>query len=118
MPDRTAADYEALRRVVLDGVRGGRDLGLVLLIRRGMGASVEREVRDDLFELGVFVAQPSQLLQPEPTELLLPPIEHLFSDPEPPTNFSDLFAAFDLVQSVDDPCVASLRLPGRRRRPA
>jgi hypothetical protein len=38
VPDRAAADYEALRRAVLDGVRGDRDLGLVLLIRRGMGA--------------------------------------------------------------------------------
>lgn len=38
MPGRAAADYEALRRAVLDGVRGDRDLGLVLLIRRGMGA--------------------------------------------------------------------------------
>jgi hypothetical protein len=35
--ERAAADYEALRRAVLDGVRGGRDLGLVLLMRRGMG---------------------------------------------------------------------------------
>jgi len=37
-PTRAAADYEALRRAVLDGVRGDCDLGLVLLIRRGMGA--------------------------------------------------------------------------------
>ena len=35
---RAVADYEALRRAVLDGVRGDRDLGLVLLLRRGMGA--------------------------------------------------------------------------------
>ena len=40
MPVAAAADYEALRRAVLDGVRGDRDLGLVLLIRRGMGAWV------------------------------------------------------------------------------
>jgi hypothetical protein len=32
------ADYEALRRAVLDGVRAERDLGLLLLMRRGMGA--------------------------------------------------------------------------------
>jgi hypothetical protein len=38
VPDAAAADYEALRRAVLDGSRGDRDLGLVLLIRRGMGA--------------------------------------------------------------------------------
>lgn len=38
MPDQAAADYEALRCAVLDRVRGDRDLGLVLLIRRGMGA--------------------------------------------------------------------------------
>jgi hypothetical protein len=37
VPDRAVADYEALRRAVLDGGRGDRDLGLVLLIRRGMG---------------------------------------------------------------------------------
>ena len=36
--DRAAADYEALRRAVLDGVRRDRDFGLALLIRRGMGA--------------------------------------------------------------------------------
>ena len=35
------ADYEALRRAVLDGVSGDRDLGLVLLIRRGMGAWIQ-----------------------------------------------------------------------------
>jgi len=37
MSERAAADYEALRRGVLDGIRGDRDLGLVLLMRRGMG---------------------------------------------------------------------------------
>jgi len=37
VPDRAAADYEALRRAVLEGTRGDRDLGLALLIRRGMG---------------------------------------------------------------------------------
>lgn len=31
-------DYEALRCAVLEGSRGDRDLGLALLIRRGMGA--------------------------------------------------------------------------------
>jgi hypothetical protein len=37
-PASATADYEALRRAVLDGVRAERDLGLVLLMRRGMGA--------------------------------------------------------------------------------
>jgi hypothetical protein len=31
-------DYEALRRAVLEGTRGDRDLGLALLVRRGMAA--------------------------------------------------------------------------------
>lgn len=38
MADRTTVDYEALRCTVLEGSRGDRDLGLALLMRRGMGA--------------------------------------------------------------------------------
>lgn len=38
MPDRAAADYEALRSAVLEGTRGNGDLGLALFMRRGMGA--------------------------------------------------------------------------------
>jgi hypothetical protein len=38
VPASAATDYEALRRAVLDGGRAERDLGLVLFIRRGMGA--------------------------------------------------------------------------------
>jgi hypothetical protein len=38
VPDSAAVDYEALRCTVLDGTRGDRDLGLVLLMRRGMAA--------------------------------------------------------------------------------
>jgi hypothetical protein len=33
-----AVDYEALRRAVLEGTRGDCDLGLTLLMRRGMAA--------------------------------------------------------------------------------
>lgn len=38
MSEGAAVDYEALRCGVLDGVRGDRDLGLALLMRRGMAA--------------------------------------------------------------------------------
>lgn len=38
VPAAAAADYEALRQAVLDGSRGDRELGLALLIRRGMAA--------------------------------------------------------------------------------
>lgn len=38
MPDGATVDYEALRGAVLDGTRGDRDLGLALLMRRGMAA--------------------------------------------------------------------------------
>ena len=38
VPDRALADYEALRRAVLEGTRGDGDLGLALFIRRGMAA--------------------------------------------------------------------------------
>lgn len=38
MPDGAAADYEALRCGVLAGAHGDHDLGLALLLRRGMAA--------------------------------------------------------------------------------
>ncbi|HUC76856.1 MAG TPA: hypothetical protein VMS04_16250 [Vicinamibacterales bacterium] len=38
MPNSAAVDYETLRRAVLEGTRGDRDLGLALLMRRGMAA--------------------------------------------------------------------------------
>jgi hypothetical protein len=38
VPSGAAVDYEALRRAVLEGTRGVRDLGLALLMRRGMAA--------------------------------------------------------------------------------
>jgi hypothetical protein len=38
VPSGAAIDYEALRRGVLEGTRGDRDLGLALLMRRGMAA--------------------------------------------------------------------------------
>jgi len=44
---------------------------------------IERQVRDDLFQFAVFVTQQSQLselLQAEPSELLLPPVERLLAD--------------------------------------
>jgi hypothetical protein len=38
VPNEATADYEAVRRAVLDGARGDRDLGLALLMRRGLAA--------------------------------------------------------------------------------
>lgn len=38
MPRGAGVDYEALRRAVLEGTHGDRDLGLALLMRRGMAA--------------------------------------------------------------------------------
>jgi hypothetical protein len=38
VPDSAKTDYEALRRGVLEGSRGDRELGLALLMRRGMAA--------------------------------------------------------------------------------
>jgi len=38
VPNSAAVDYETLRRAVLEGTRGDRDLGLALLMRRGMAA--------------------------------------------------------------------------------
>lgn len=38
MPHGAAEDYEGLRRAVLEGTRGDRDLGRALLMRRGMAA--------------------------------------------------------------------------------
>jgi hypothetical protein len=38
MPEGASADYEALRRHVLDGGAGDRELGFALLMRRGMAA--------------------------------------------------------------------------------
>jgi hypothetical protein len=38
VPTSAADDYEAVRRAVLEGTRGDRDLGLALLMRRGMAA--------------------------------------------------------------------------------
>jgi hypothetical protein len=78
--------------------------------RSPAGFAVEREVSDDLLQLGVFVAQGpelAQLLQAEPAELLLPPVERLLADAEPATDRGDLFAAFDLVQGVDNLFVAA-----------
>jgi hypothetical protein len=89
--------------------------------------AIEREVGDDLLQLGILVPQQpelAQLLQPEAAELLLPPIERLLADAEPATDLGDLLAAFDLMEGVDDffvaaafagiVCVSS----GRSRRPA
>jgi hypothetical protein len=41
---------------------------------------------------GAAIAAP-ELLQPEPAELLLPPVERLVADAEPATHFGDLLAA-------------------------
>jgi hypothetical protein len=38
VPNGAAVDYEALRCAVLEGTRGDRDVGLALLMRRGMAA--------------------------------------------------------------------------------
>jgi hypothetical protein len=38
VPNEATTDYEAVRRGVLDGGHGDRDLGLALLMRRGMAA--------------------------------------------------------------------------------
>jgi hypothetical protein len=38
VPASAAVDYEALRRAVREGTRGDRDLGLAVLMRRGMAA--------------------------------------------------------------------------------
>ena len=38
VPASAAADYEALRSGVLEGIRGDHDMGLALLMRRGMAA--------------------------------------------------------------------------------
>jgi hypothetical protein len=38
VPHGAADDYERLRRAVREGTRGDRDLGLALLMRRGMAA--------------------------------------------------------------------------------
>ena len=91
---------------------------------------IESEIRDDLLQLSILVAQRSQLpqlLDSETRKLLLPPIERLPAHPQPPTDFGDFLAAFDLVQGVDDLFVtASLRgigasplagLAGPPRRP-
>jgi hypothetical protein len=89
--------------------------------------AIERQVGHDLFQLRILVAQQSQLaelLQAEPAELLLPPVERLLADAEPATDLGDLLAAFDLVQGIDDFFVRAtfaghrLRLLGRRSRPA
>jgi hypothetical protein len=88
---------------------------------------IERQVRDDLFQFAVFVTQQSQLselLQAEPSELLLPPVERLLADAEPATDFGNFLAAFDLVQRVDDFFVGAafarhrLRLLGQLCQPA
>ena len=87
---------------------------------------VERQVRDHLFQLAVFVAQRSelaQLRQAKPGELLFPAVERLLADAEPATDLGDFLAALDLVQGVDDLFVAAafaghrLRLLGQRRQP-
>ena len=41
MPQSAAGDYEAVRRAVREGARGDRDLGLALLMRRGMAAWIQ-----------------------------------------------------------------------------
>ena len=73
--------------------------------------AVERQVRHDLFELAVFVAQRPELAQLRETqagELLLPAVEGLLADAEPATDLGDFLAALDLVQGV-----ASLLRPFR-----
>jgi hypothetical protein len=55
--------------------------------------------------------------------LLLPAVERLLAHAEPATDLGDLFAAFDLVQGMDDFFVAAafaghrLRLLGWLRQP-
>ena len=66
----------------------------------------------------------AQLGQPEARKLLLPAVEGLLADAEPATDLGDLFAAFDLVEGVDDFFVAAafaghrLRLLGQLCQPA
>ena len=71
---------------------------------------IEREVRHDLLQLRILVAQRpqlAQLLQAEAGELLFPAVERLLADPEPATDLGDFLAARDLVQGVDDLLVAA-----------
>jgi hypothetical protein len=88
--------------------------------------AVEREIRDDLLQLPILVAQRSQLaelLDAQSRKLFLPAIERLLADPEPATDFGDLLAAVDLMQSVDDLFVTgplrgiAASPSGRPRRP-
>ena len=67
--------------------------------------AVEREIRNDLLQLPILVAQRSQLaelLDAQSRKLFLPAIKRLLADPEPASDFGDLLATVDLMQSVDD----------------
>src|SRR6187549_2308133 len=73
-------------------------------------ARIKRQVRNDLFQFAVFMAEGSelaQLLEPEPGELLLPPVERLLAHAQPPAHLGDFLATLDLVQGVDDLLVAA-----------
>jgi len=62
---------------------------------------IEREVRHQLLQFAVFVAQRPQLahlLQPHAGELLLPPIEALLADAEPAADLGHFLAGLDLAR--------------------
>jgi hypothetical protein len=58
--------------------------------------AIERQVRDHLFQFGVFVAQRAELAQlgqAKPGELLLPAVKRLLADAEPTADLGDFLAA-------------------------
>jgi len=87
---------------------------------------IERQVGHDLLQLGIFVAQRSeltQLLQAEIRELFLPAVERLLADPEAPTDpvtFSppSTWCRAWMISSLLRPLRGICGSSDRRRRPA
>jgi hypothetical protein len=72
--------------------------------------AIERQVRDDLFQLPILLARRPQLpelLDPHAGELLLPPIERLLTDAQSSADLGDCLAALDLPEGVDNLFVAT-----------